>query len=208
MPLYAGTVCANIAGPLEVWFGVGTPSVTGINTPAAGPPIVTAVVPLHLGWTMNGVNIEEEPRFAPIHDDQNGGDQGAPTGYQRFFGNHVIEGEFVRGLPASMEVLGNLLNPTNQNLTVPADVLPVGGEIVCGNRTFHLWLRGTPQSNFVRHYPKCVIVDPIRLGPIGSQKTTHSLRLTAMHYVPPGASLADPPSNGIFYNNNMTALTV
>lgn len=181
MPSVAQTICANIAGPLEVWFAIGVPSVAG-----------TGLTPLQLGWTLNGFNVESDPRFAPIHDDQNGGDQGAPTGYQRFWGNQALDGEFPRYIPANAAILTALLNPDA--------TASVGADIICGNLSFHLWLRGTPSTVFYRHYPKCVLVDPVRESPIGSIKTTLGVRLTAMFYQTLNSGA------GGFYNADMTAL--
>lgn len=177
----AASVCANIAGPLEVWFAIGAPSEAG-----------TGLVPLQLGWTMSGMNVEADGRFAPIHDDQNGGDQGAPTGYQRLWGNHMLDAEFPRYIPANAAILAALLNPDATS--------SVGADIVCGTLTFHLWLRGTPAASFSRHYPKCVLVDPIRESPIGSIKTMLGVRLTAMFYQSLNSGA------GGFYNTNLTAL--
>lgn len=188
MPSVAQTVCANIAGPLEVWFAIGVPSIDGAG-----------LTPLQLGWTMNGFDVTDEPRFSPIHDDQNGGDQGAPTGYQRFWGNHILEAEFPRYIATNSQVLAGLLRPSVAN--------GVGADIVCGSLSFHLWLRGSQATagppatyNFVRHYPNCVLVDPIRESPIGSIKSILGVRLTAM-FMP---QITTTP--GYFYNFNMSAL--
>lgn len=134
-------ICPVVAGPCQVWVDTGSARALEF-----------------LGWSVNGVTIEQTTFQGEIHSDENGGDQGPPSDYQLFGHQHRISMELSKFQAAVLNKLDGRYNP---NVT-GADV---GMLLSCSQATFRLLLKA---PNFVRNYPTTIIPDPIELGPVGS----------------------------------------
>ena len=148
------SVCANVAGPLEIWVGTG------------------ALLALEfLGWTVNGADIEESPFFSPIVSDEYGGDAGPPSDYQLMGTQHRISLEMSKYNETVAAKLNNFYN-TVQAVT-DSLTASVGMLINCNSLTTRLLLVGGPAGSptFVRNYPAAMIIEPFGRAPIGAQAT-------------------------------------
>lgn len=147
-------ICAVVAGPCEIWVNTGTTSALEF-----------------LGWSLNGVTIQEVAYHAPIHSDENGGTLGPPTDYQLFGHQHRISMELSKFQDAVLARLDPRFNPnaTTENVGV-------GMLLACTTASFRLLLKA---PNFLRNYLSTVILDPIELSPIGSQATRARVTFTA-----------------------------
>lgn len=146
------TVCANVAGPLQVWVGTGA-----------------AVALEFLGWTINGASITEQPFISPLASDDYGGDQGPPSDYQLFGTQHQIRLEFLKyqsSVAAKLELFYNQVA-----LATATGTAAVGMLLGCTPLTTRvLLLAGTAAApTYVRNYPLAQIIEPLTYDPIGSQ---------------------------------------
>ena len=156
------SLCALVAGPCEVWVDTGASNAMEF-----------------LGWTANGVTIEERMFHGEIHDDTAGGDQGPPTDYQNFGGQHRIHLELQR-------YQDSVLAKVEARFNVAASSNGVGMLLGCVGGLFRVLLRG---PNFVRNYESansagkgnCAVLDPIERSPIGSQASRARVTFTANH---------------------------
>lgn len=160
------TVCALVAGPCEAWVDTGTANAMQF-----------------LGWTNNGVSITEDAFTSPIHDDTAGGDQGQPTDYQLFGGQHKITCELVRFVDAVLALLEARMNPTTPTLGN-------GMLLGCQNLGIRVLLYSRTGGGFIRNYEQvgggagkgnCFILDPIERSPIGTQASRARITFTANH---------------------------
>lgn len=138
--------CANVAGPVAVWVDSG---------------VANAVE--FLGYTTNGLSIEEQQFQAPVHSDSAGGEQGPPIDYQQFGLQHRIQMEFTQYAETILSKLSLRYNPNIDNANIGVGML-----LVCGSGTWRFIFKG---PNFIRNYPICVLEGPIERSPIGSQHT-------------------------------------
>lgn len=150
----APAICAVVAGPCEIW--VDTAADRALE---------------FLGWSINGVTIEEIAYHSEIHSDQNGGEQGPPVDYQLFGHQHRISMELSKFQSAVLAKLAPRFHPLTD-----AGAVNVGMLLGCSTATFRLLLLA---PNFTRNYPTCVIPDPIEMSPIGSQASRARLSFTA-----------------------------
>lgn len=155
--------CANVAGPVDVYVDTGTSNAM-----------------VWLGRTINGVMIEETSFMGEIHDDSYGGEQGPPTDYQRFGGQHRISLEMQLYVDAVLALV---------EIGYTAAATPAVGMMVgCQGAAFRVLLLGT---NFTRNYEygsgagkgNCFLLDPVERSPIGSQASRARLTFTA-NYLP------------------------
>lgn len=143
-------VCANVSGPLEIWVGTGAASALEF-----------------LGYSVNGVTIEEIPLLGEVKSDEYGGEQGPPSDYQLFGFQHRVSMELSKFQDA---VLAKLTAGYN-----PAATPGVGMLLGCLPATTRLLLFGL---NFTRNYPAMLLLEPVERSPIGSQYTRARLNLT------------------------------
>lgn len=150
----APNICAVVAGPCEVWVDTGTSRALEF-----------------LGWSLGGVSIEEVAYHAPIHSDENGGPQGPPADYQLFGHQHRISMELSKFQDAVLAKLDPRYNPSTTEGNIGVGML-----LGCATATFRLLLKA---PNFVRNYLATVILEPIELGPVGSQASRARVAFTA-----------------------------
>lgn len=156
-------VCAQVAGPLEIWVGTGALNALEF-----------------LGWSINGATIEESPFIAPIASDDFGGDQGPPADYQVMGYQHRISLELHKYDPAVLAKLELFYNQAA--LSSASGTAAVGMLLNCTPLTTRLLLCSrTAISTFtyVRNYTAVQILDPIEQSPIGSQATRARLAFVA-----------------------------
>ncbi len=167
----APSICVPVAGPVQVWIDSGT-----TNTLA------------FLGYSENGVRINERPFTNEIKSDQYGGESGPPIDRQIFGWEHKIEIEMVYFQPT---VLAALEQGWNTNST---SALGVGSLMTCAAGGFRCMLIG---PNFIRNYPNPIaqMIDPVDYGPFGSQNTKARVTLTCV-----APASATTGTSGTFWN--------
>lgn len=137
-------ICAVVAGPVQVWVDTGASNALEF-----------------LGWSLNGVAIEQLAFHGEIHSDESGGQPGPPVDYQLFGHQHRITMELAKFQDSVLAKLDPRYNPNTSGGNVAVGML-----LACASATFRVLLKG---PNFVRNYLSCVIRDPIQLAPVGSQ---------------------------------------
>lgn len=158
----APNICAVVAGPCEIWVDTGTDRALEF-----------------LGWSLNGVAIEEVAYHSQIHSDENGGELGPPADYQLFGHRHRISMELSKFQEAVLAKLDPRYNPSTAIGNVAVGML-----LGCATASFRLLLTA---PNFVRNYLATVILDPIEISPVGSQASRARIVFTAN--VVPGGTL-------------------
>lgn len=146
--------CAVVAGPVQMWVDTGA-----VNALA------------FLGWSQNGVTIEEIAYNAPVHSDENGGEQGPPTDYQFFGMQHRITAELSKFQTSVLALVAARYNPN-----ISSSAIATGMLIGCNSAFFRCLLWG---PNFVRNYIATIPLEPIEWSPVGSQHTRIRISLTA-----------------------------
>ena len=152
----APSICAFVAGPIEIWVD------TGASRAAE-----------FLGWSANGVQIEEIGFHSPVVSDENGGDQGVPVDYQFFGRQHRVTCELSK---LQKLVLGKVEQRYNA-ANIGAGEASVGMLLGCLDVTYRLLLKSTT-GNFIRNYLAAVALDPIERSPVGSQYTRARVSFT------------------------------
>lgn len=137
-------LCAVVAGPVQIW----------VNTGASGALEF-------LGWSLNGVSIEQIVFQSEVHCDEAGGQPGPPVDYQLYGYQHRISMELAKFQDSVLAKLDPRYNPNTAGGSIAVGML-----LKCATATFRVLLKG---PNFVRNYLTCVIPNPIELSPIGSQ---------------------------------------
>lgn len=152
-------VCAQYAGPLQVWTDVGSSNALQF-----------------VGWTVNGAEIEEIAYMAPIHSDENGGEAGPPIDYQYFGAQHRITLEFQKYQPAVLASWEARYNPNASSANVGVGML-----LACSNAMFRCLLFAAVGgvANYIRNYIGCVIPEPIGFSPVGTQASRARVTLLA-----------------------------
>lgn len=146
MPLSApASMCFNVAGPLQIWVNTGTSAAME-----------------QLGWTAEGISIEEIQYHVPLYSDRVGGPNGAPEDYQLFGGQHRISGTLVKWDAAILAKMANRILATGTR--------KMGMLIGCSSNTIRALFYsgdGTTHS-YIRNYNFITIPDPQRYDRIGS----------------------------------------
>jgi hypothetical protein len=140
------TICANVAGPLQIWVDTGAANALEF-----------------LGWTTNGASIEQLAFQTPVFSDENGGEQGPPVDYQMFGNQHRVSLELSKFQQSVLTKLDARYNPNTSNGNVGVGML-----LGCNSAVFRLLLWA---PNFVRNYVNTVLLEPIEESPIGAQYT-------------------------------------
>jgi hypothetical protein len=145
-------VCAVVAGPVEIWVGTGTSEALEF-----------------LGWTVNGVSIQERPFIAPVVSDEYGGSAGPPSDYQLMGVQHRISLELSKYQAGVLAKLDRFYN----SIALGSGFAGVGMLMDCGGLTTRLLMRSGPAGSptFIRNYTQTLVIDPVELSPIGAQAT-------------------------------------
>lgn len=119
--------CNNVAGPVQVWVGTGAASALEF-----------------LGYTINGVEIEELTFMSNVPSDRDGGTEGPPADVQHMGDLHYLRlemGQFYEAILA--KIRARLNGSTEASSIVPGTLLK------CGNYGFRVLLWG---PNYTRNY--------------------------------------------------------
>ncbi len=150
---YMTVPCFQQAGPLQIW----------VNTGASSAPEL-------LGWTRNGIDIDQDARMQELKSDLSGGDAGVPGDYQWLGEMHEISAELAQWSDSVLAKLERRVNPTVLTRYPGMLVGCLGGQF----RALFLAL------NFVRCYTNVHIVRPIRRAPIGTPATFPRIVFTGL----------------------------
>lgn len=153
-PTIDTNLCVNVAGPVGIWVDTGS-----------------AHALEHLGWSQDGIQIQEIPFVEGIPGDQNGGNSGPPIDYQLFPGQHRIIIDLNKYSSAVLAKIALRANPAE------AVSASVGMLLACSDQLFRVLLYSST-GNFIRNYPYCVAIDPIDAN-YGSKYTRTQLVFTA-----------------------------
>lgn len=135
-----------------------------------------------LGYSVNGVEVDEEPIVIPVPGDQNGGDQGIPIDEQYLGEAQYIRMELTNFDAAVMAKIGaKLKGETAGTLDT------IGTLYAAGSLYYRVLLLGTA---FTRNYLAC---RPTRISaPYGSKYLRQSVEFIAR------------PVSGVLYNSTTT----
>lgn len=151
-PTINAALCTQVAGPVGVW----------VDTDA-GHALQ------HLGWSVDGVQIQEIPYITGIPSDLNGGTDGPPVDFQVYPSQHRIILDLNIFDPLVEAKVALRVNPA-------ASVSPTVGMLIgCSGQYYRVLLYG---ANFVRNYPYCVPMEPIDFN-IGSKFTRKQITFMA-----------------------------
>ncbi len=157
-PTVNSELCVNVAGPVGIW----------VNT---GPAYALE----HLGWSQDGIQIQEIPYITGIPGDQNGGSDGPPIEYQQFVSQHRIVLDLNKYSETVMAKVALRANPA------AAITQRVGQLLFCSAQYYRVLLTSFDSEGtvtFIRNYPYCVPFDPIDAN-YGSKYTRKQVVFTA-----------------------------
>lgn len=141
IPVGQGIPCFFVAGPIQIW----------VNTGAS------AAVEF-LGWTRNGLSIQETAIMADVKSDYDGGEQGVPGDYQFLGYQDTIDAELGRFVPA---VLAKLERRFNAGITG----VQIGAMMNCSGANFKALFIA---QGLARFYTNIYINEPITYAPVGT----------------------------------------
>lgn len=132
-----------------------------------------------LGYSINGVEIDEEPLVIPVPGDQNGGDQGIPIDEQYLGEVHFIRMELTKLDAAVVAKIGaKVLGGTT------GEIATIGSLYAAGSLMYRVLLSGTTVT---RNYLAC---RPTRISaPYGSKYLRQTIEFIAR------------PVSGVLYNS-------
>jgi hypothetical protein len=138
---------------------------------------------VNLGYTTEGVQVEETLFTNPIHSDQYGGTAGPPVDKQFMGKSARISLSLVEFSIAVAKRLRESQASLNWTTGVPGTITNVGGLVTCGKRAFQVLLVGAADAAAVAadaqaitladklNFPNCWYAGPIRYN-VASKNTT------------------------------------
>jgi hypothetical protein len=172
---------------------------TGLFCPYVSGPVLVKINLrdgngfVNLGYTSEGVQIEEEFYTNPIHSDQFGGTAGPPVDRQ-FMGKKAKIGlSLVEYSIAVVKKMREGQASTNWSTGSAGTLVNIGGLLSCGKRTFQIQLLGAADVAATAadagavtiattlNYPNCWYSGPVRF-PIGSKNTVWDFDVEAMPF--------------------------
>lgn len=145
---------------------------------------------VNLGYTAEGVQVEEQFYTNPIHSDQYGGTAG-PEVDRQFMGKSAkINLSLVEYSLAVVKKMREGQASTNWSTGNPGTIVNVGGLVTCGNAAFQLLLIGALDTAAIAanagatvladylNFPNCWYDGPVRY-PIGSKNTVFDFDVKA-----------------------------
>lgn len=139
-----------------------------------------------LGYTIDGVEIEEQVKLLEVFGDQNGGEEGNPIDWQHLGLVDVITLNFTKFDATVAQKCGQRLNPGTSTYggTIAAGVSPLPGTLLLGTAsTYRLLLNPAAGAPFIRNYLLAIPIDPIG----HNTGTKHQKRLQRWFAFPPVA---------------------
>jgi hypothetical protein len=172
---------------------------TGLFCPYVSGPVLVKINLrdgngfVNLGYTTEGVQVEEEFYTNPIHSDQFGGTAGPPVERQ-FMGKKAKIGlSLVEYSIAVVKKMREGQASTNWSTGAAGTLVNIGGLLSCGKRTFQIQLLGAADVAATAadagavtiattlNYPNCWYSGPVRF-PIGSKNTVWDFDIEAMPF--------------------------
>ena len=169
---------------------------------------------VNLGYTTEGVQVEEEFFTNPIHSDQYGGTAGPPVDKQ-FMGKKAKIGlSLVEYSLAVVKKMREGQASTNWTSGDPGTLTNIGGLLSCGKRSFQILLVGAADTAAVAadagavgvaanlNYPYCWYAGPVRF-PIGSKNTVWDLDIEATPFTTDTTQSGDGKTYLFTENNHL-----
>lgn len=139
MPTPSSIPCNNVAGKVQVWVDTGS-----------------AYALEFLGYTINGVEIEEVTFMSNVPSDENGGTEGPPNDVQHMGDLHYIRLEMGQFFDSVLAKIRSRLNTASEGTSITPGTL-----LRCGGYTYRVLLIG---PNYVRNYLACIPRGAIRMN--------------------------------------------
>ncbi len=143
MPTPSSIPCNNVAGKVQVWVD------TGVGNSLE-----------FLGYTINGVEIEEMTFMSNIPSDEQGGTEGPPADIQHMGDLHYIRLELGQYFDTVLAKIRARLKGATEGASITPGTL-----IRCGGYTFRVLLFA---PNYVRNYVACIPRGAMRVN-VGTQ---------------------------------------
>ena len=193
---------------------------TGLFCPYVSGPVLVKINLrdgngfVNLGYTSEGVQIEEEFYTNPIHSDQFGGTAGPPVDRQ-FMGKKAKIGlSLVEYSIAVVKKMREGQASTNWSTGSAGTLVNIGGLLSCGKRTFQIQLLGAADVAATAadagavtiattlNYPNCWYSGPVRF-PIGSKNTVWDFDIEAMPFTTDTSQSGDGKTYLFLENNHL-----
>ena len=168
--------CYSIAGPLQIW---------GNTTGSSSSESTTAEF---LGWTRNGIEIQEQAFMSELKSDYSGGEQGPPGDYEWLGEMHTITCELAQ---FNSSVLQKYERRVNASIAARTRGMLLG----CQNAR---WTVLFLAQNWARLYTRTFVIDPIQWPIIGTPASFPRITFTCL----------DDPSNADLMPWTSTGWTV
>ena len=169
---------------------------------------------VNLGYTSEGVQIEEEFFTNPIHSDQYGGTAGPPVDRQFMGKKAKISLSMVEYSLAVVKKMREGQASVNWATGVAGQIVNVGGLLSCGKRAFQVRLLGQADVAATAadagavtvattlNYPNCWYSGPVRF-PIGSKNTVWDFDIEAMPFTTDTTQSGDGKTYLFLENNHL-----
>lgn len=167
-----------------------------------------------VGWTVDGVQPEEQVYTNEIFSDEYGGTSGPPIERQ-FMGKHAkINLSLVRYDLEVVKKMRHALASENWASHADGELVNVGGLITCGNRAFQILLVGSADTAATAanagaitvatnlNFPNCWFDGPIRY-PIGSKNTVWDFDFKALPFTTDTTQSGDGKTRLYLQNNHL-----
>ena len=193
---------------------------TGLFCPYVSGPVLVKINLrdtngfVNLGYTTEGVQIEEEFFTNPIHSDQYGGTAGPPVDRQFMGKKAKISLSLVEYSLAVVKKMREGQASTNWATGVAGQIVNVGGLLSCGKRAFQIQLLGAADVAATAadagavtvattlNYPNCWYSGPVRF-PIGSKNTVWDFDIEAMPFTTDTSQSGDGKTYLFLENNHL-----
>jgi hypothetical protein len=129
----------NVAGPVLIRTGTGASAALE-----------------DLGYTIEGVEIQEQPKYLDVYGDQNGGSSGIPIDVQYMGEMHVLRFDLSKWDDAVMAKIAVRLRGGTAG-----EIGTVGTLWGAASKTYRVLLTAT---NFTRNYVSCLPLEPVGMN--------------------------------------------
>lgn len=169
---------------------------------------------VNLGYTTEGVQVEETPFTNPIHSDQYGGTAG-PAVDRQFMGKSAkISLSMVEPNMAVAKKLRESQASTNWSTGAAGTLTNIGGLITCGKRAFQILLVGAADTAAIAadagaavladnlNFPNCWYAGPIRFN-LAAKNTTIEFDVEALPFTTDTTQSGDGKTYLWMQNNHL-----